>query len=138
MKITEWLTPGLFDLNTILITLMMCWTVFAIVSNFLEDFHIPPRWQSANYLGVILMTLAYLVELVVLEPVKTLYPNPYDWLLVGTVPVLLAIIFGIVAGAVLGFLFGEKKKLMIPAACGAVACEAFIAAAVLLWILNQS
>ncbi len=137
MTIAEWLTPGFFDINVCLVTLMICWTIFSIVSNFLEDFYIPTRGQSANYFGVVIMTAVFLVELVFMEPIKTIYPNPYDWLLLGNRAVLGAIVFGVAAGAALAYFWGDRKKLMIPAAVLAAVCEALIGGAVLLWILNQ-
>jgi hypothetical protein len=137
MKITEWLTPGFFEINVCLVTLLIFWTIFSIVSNFLEDFYIPPRVQSANYFGVIIATLIYLGEIMFLEPIQRMYENPYDWLLVGNTPVLIAIVCGVAAGAVLARFLGDGKKIMIAAASLAVVCEALISGAVLLWILNQ-
>jgi len=137
MTIKEWLTPEFFDVNVILVALMINWTLYAIVSNFLEDFQMSPRVQAANYFGAVLMTAAYFVLVAVLDPISTLYPNPYDWLLIGNGPVLGCIIFGVAAGAVLGWRLGERARLRIGAAVAAVICEALIAGLMLLWILNQ-
>ena len=137
MKITEWLTPEFFDVNVILVALMINWTLYAIVSNFLEDFHMSPRIQAANYFGVTIMTAAYFILVAFLDPISTLYPNPYDWLLIGNGPVLGCIVFGVVAGAALGWSLGERSKLRIGAAGAAVICEGLIAMFMLLWILNQ-
>jgi len=137
MTIKEWLTPGFFDINVILVTLMINWTLFAIVSNFLEDFHMPPRMQAANYFGAIIMTAIYAVLLLVLEPINYLYPNSYNWLLLGNWPVLGAVLGGIAGGVALGYAAGSNRKLLAPAAVLAVICEALIVAGTLLWILNQ-
>jgi hypothetical protein len=137
MPISWWLTPKFFDVNVILVTLMINWTLYGIVSNFLEDFHMPDRVQAANYFGVLLMTVAYFILVAVLEPIKTTYPNVYDWLLIGNGPVLGCIIFGVVSGVVLGYVLGKKSALRIGAAAGAVVCEGLIGLFTLLWILNQ-
>jgi hypothetical protein len=137
MTIREWLTPDFFALNVILVTIMINWTLYSIVSNFLEDFHIPERVQAANYFGVVVMTVVYFILTAALEPIKTIYPNRYDWLLIGNWPVLDSIIAGVAAGAVLGYLLGAKKMLRIGAAGLAVACEGLIGMFTLLWILNQ-
>lgn len=136
MPISEWLTPKFLDVNIILVTLMINWTLYGIVSNFLEDFHVPERIQAANYFGVVIMTAAYFLLTAVLAPVPTIYPNPYDWLLIGNGPVLGCILFGVAAGAVLGWTMGEKGKLRI-AAAAAVVCEGLIGLFTLLWILSQ-
>jgi len=137
MPISWWLTPKFFDVNVILVTLMINWTLYAIVSNFLEDFHVPVKVQAANYYGVVIMTAVYFLLTAVVKPIPTLYPNKYDWLLIGNGPVLGAILGGVVAGAVLGWLFGDRAKLLIGAAVLAVACEGLIGLFTLQWILNQ-
>lgn len=137
MKITEWLTPEFFDINVILVTIMINWTLYAIVSNFLEDFHISPRIQAANYFGVVIMTVAFFIMVAIFEPISTLYPNPYDWLLIGNGPVLGCIILGVVGGGVLGHVLGERTPLRIGAAAASVLCEGLIVMFMLLWILNQ-
>ncbi len=137
MTIKEWLTPDFMALNIILVSLMINWTLYAIVSNFLEDFHMPDRVQAANYFGAVLMTAIFFVLVAVLPPVHYLYPNPYNWLLIGNGPVLAAVLGGAAGGVVLGWLFGGNKKLKIGAGVAAVACEGLIAAFTLLWILSQ-
>ena len=137
MPISWWLTPKFFDINVILVTLMINWTLYGIVSNFLVDFHMPERIQAANYFGAVLMSAAYFVLVAVLDPIATLYPNPYDWLLIGNGPVLGCIIFGVLAGVVLGYVFGGRARLRIGAAFLAVVCEGLIGLFTLLWILNQ-
>jgi len=137
MPISWWLTPKFFDVNVILVALMINWTLYGIVSNFLEDFDMPDRVQAANYFGVVLMTVAYFLLVAVLEPIKTIYPNAYDWLLIGNGPVLGCIIFGVISGVVLGYVLGNKAVLRIGAAAGAVVCEGLIGLFTLLWILNQ-
>ena len=138
MTIKEWLTPEFFDINVILVTLMINWTLYAIVSNFLEDFHLSNKIQAANYFGVVIMTVSYFILVAIMDPVKTLYPNPFDYLLIGNGPVLGCIIAGLVGGIVISFIAGEKDKLRIGAGAAAVLCEASIGAFTLLWILNQS
>jgi len=137
MTIKEWLTPDFFAVNVVLVTIMMCWTIFALASNFLEDFPMSARTQAANYFGVVLMTVVFAVLLMVMSPIKTIYPNRFDWLLIGNAPVLGSVVAGIIGGWVLAFIFGEKVKLRWGAAVMAVACEGLIGGAVLLWILNQ-
>ena len=138
MPISWWLTPKFFDVNVILVSLLMNWTIYAVVSNFLEDFHLSARVQAANYFAVTLMTLAYFILVAVLSPIPTLYPNPYDWLLIGNAPALGSIVFGLLAGVGLAWKLGEKKNLRVGAAVAAIACEGVIAGFTLLWILNQS
>ncbi len=138
MTIKEWLTPEFFDVNVILVTLMINWTLYSIASNFLEDFFIPYKIQAANYFGAVIMTISFFILTAVLDPVPTLYPNQYDWLLIGNGPVLGCVIFGVAAGSVLGYLFGEKGALRVGAAAGAVICESIIGGFTLLWILNQT
>ena len=137
MRITEWLTPGFFDFNVILVSLTINWTIYAIVSNFLEDFHLSNRVQAANYFAATLMTLAYFILAAFLPAIPTLYPNPYDWLLIGNGPVLGCIVFGLAAGVPLAFKFGEVKSLRLGAAVTAALAEVLIASFTLLWILNQ-
>lgn len=137
MPISWWLTPKFFDVNVILVTLMINWTLYGIVSNFLEDFQISNKVQAMNYFGAVLMTAAYFILTAILTPLPTLYPNRYDWLLIGNGPVLSCILFGVIAGVVLGWLFGEKKTWRIGAAAAAVVCEGLIGMFTLLWILSQ-
>jgi hypothetical protein len=137
MPISWWLTPKFFDVNVILVAVMVNFTLYAIVSNFLEDFHIPPRVQAANYFGAVLMTVIYFILVAVIKPIPTLYPNKYDWLLIGNGPVLAAILSGVAAGAVLGYLFGDRLRPRIAAAVLAVACEGLIGLLMVQWILNQ-
>jgi hypothetical protein len=137
MTIREWLTPDFFAVNVILVTLMINWTLYGIVSNFLEDFHMPERVQAANYFGVVVMTALYFILTAALDPIKTIYPNQYDWLLIGNGPVFISIIAGAAAGVVLGIAGGRKKTLRIGAAVLAVVCEGLIGMFTLLWILNQ-
>lgn len=147
MPISWWLWPikdggdffgkDILDVNVILVALMINWTLYAIVSNFLEDFHVPLKVQAANYFGVTLMTVAFFILTAVLPPVKTLYPNRYDWLLIGNGPALYCILFGLIGGAALGWALGERKKLLIGAAASAVICEGLIGLLTMLWILSQ-
>ena len=137
MTIKEWLTPGFFEINVILVTLMMMWTIFSVASNFLEDFFIPVKVQAANYFGATLMTLCYLVLIVFMEPIPTLYPNQYDWLLIGNGAALGSVVFGVLAGGGLAWALGDRARLRIGAAVSAVLCEALIVAGVLLWIISQ-
>jgi hypothetical protein len=142
MTIKEWLTPGLFDINVILVALMINWTLFSLASNFLEDFHIPDRVQNSNYTAVVLMSLAYgLLVLLgfigVVKPQPTLYPNEYDFLLMGNYQALGCIIFGLAAGGPLGWVLGGRNKLRWATLVAALACEGLIGLGVLLWILNQ-
>jgi hypothetical protein len=137
MPISWWLTPKFFDVNVILVTLMINWTLYAIVSNFLEDFHMPVKVQAANYFGVVIMTAIYFIMTAVLDPIPTLYPNIYDWLLIGNGPVLGAIITGAASGVILAWLVGDRTWLRVSAAVLAVICEGLIGLFTLLWILNQ-
>jgi len=138
MTIKEWLTPDLFALSVILVTLMVCWTIFAIVSNFLEDFDMSDRVQITNYLGAIFMTVIFFLLTAVIEPINYLYPNPYNWLLIGEWPIIASVAAGVVLGAVVAWKFGSGLKLKIAAATGAVISEAIIGSFMLLWILNQT
>lgn len=140
MTIKEWLTPGLFDVNVILVALMINWTLFNLASNFLEDFHIPDRIQNSNYTAVVIMVLAYafLVALGiagVMKPQPTLYPNRYDFLLMGNYRALGCIIAGLAIGGPLGWFLGERAKLRWATMALAVVCEAMIGMGVLLWLL---
>ena len=137
MPISWWLTPKFFDVNVILVAIMVNFTLYAIVSNFLEDFYIPPRVQAANYFGAVLMTVIYFILVLVMKPIPTLYPNKYDWLLIGNGPVLAAILSGVAAGAVLGYLFGGRLRPRVAAAVLAVGCEGLIGLLMVQWILNQ-
>jgi len=147
MPIDWWLWPikdggdffgkDILDINVILVALMINWTLYAIVSNFLEDFHVPNRAQAANYFGVTLMTVAFFILTAALEPVKTLYPNPYDWLLIGNGPALGCIVFGLIGGVVLGYFLGNNRKLLIGSAMAAVISEGLIGLFTMLWILSQ-
>jgi hypothetical protein len=138
MTIKEWLTPEFFDINVILVTIMINWTLYSIVSNFLEDFHLGNKVQAANYFGVVIMTVLYFILVAVMKPIETLYPNPFDYLLIGNSPVLACIIAGFVGGIILSFILGEKDKIRIGAGAAAVLCEASIGSFTLLWILNQT
>jgi len=142
MTIKEWLTPGVFDFNVILVALLINWTLINLASNYLEDFHIPERVQNANYTAVVLMSLAYgaLILLGFTGVVKTdptLYPNPYDFLLMGNYKALACIILGIAVGGPLGWFLGKSVKVRWIMTALAICCEALIAAGVLLWILAQ-
>ncbi len=142
MTIKEWLTPELFDINVILVALLVNWTLFNLASNFLEDFRIPARVQNINYSAVVLMCLAYgaLVALGlagVLKNQPTLYPNKYDFLLMGNRPAFACILGGILVGGPLGFLTGNRDRLRWALAALAVIGEALIGAGTLLWILAQ-
>ncbi len=137
MTIKEWLTPDFFALNVILVTLMINWTLYSVVSNFLVDFHVPDKVQAANYFGVAVMTVIYFILVAALDPIETLYPNPYDFLLIGNWPVLGSVLAGAAIGAGLAHGLGDRAKLRIGAAVLALGCEALIGGLTLLWILNQ-
>jgi hypothetical protein len=142
MTIKEWLTPGLFDVNVILVALMINWTLYNIVSNFLEDFRIPARVQSINYTAVVVMSLAYAALVIlhlagVLENRPTLYPNRYDFMLMGNERALACIIAGLVVGGPIGYLFGSGRAFRIITGALAVIFEGLIVLFTLLWILAQ-
>ena len=137
MTIREWLTPERFDIDVILVTFMIMWTLFSIVSNFLEDFHIPERIQTANFAAVVLMTLAYAVLVLVGTPITTIYPNRYDYLLMGSRNALYCIIGGLVVGSPIGYILGNRLPLRIVLGVLAIICEGLIALFTVLWILAQ-
>jgi hypothetical protein len=142
MTIKEWLTPELFDINVILVALLVNWTLFNLASNFLEDFRIPARIQGINYAAVLLMSLAYgaLIALGLMGVLKnqpTIYPNRYDFLLMGNRPAFACILGGLFIGGPLGWLLGNRDKLRWTMAALAIICEALIGIGTLLWILAQ-
>ena len=142
MTIKEWLTPGLFDINVILVALLINWTLFSIATNFLEDFRIPPKIQNANYGAVILMCLLYGLLIIagllgIVENRPTLYPNRYDFLLMGNDRALACILIGLLIGGPIGWFLGEKNKLRWGMALGALVCEGLIVVGTLLWLLAQ-
>ncbi len=142
MTIKEWLTPGLFDVNVILIALMINWTLYNIVSNFLEDFRIPERVQSINYTAMVLISVVYAFLVVlhllgVLDNRPTLYPNRYDFLLMGNERALACIIGGLVVGGPIGYFLGNRRAFRIAAGAAAVLCEGLIGLFTILWILSQ-
>lgn len=142
MTIKEWLTPGLFDVNVILVALMINWTLYNIVSNFLEDFRVPDRVQSINYSAMVVMSAAYGILILLhlfgaLDNRPTLYPNRYDYLLMGNERALACIIGGLVVGGPIGYIFGNRKAFRIAAGAAAVVCEFFIGLFTVLWILAQ-
>ena len=142
MTIKEWLTPGQFEINVFLVALLINWTLFSIASNFLEDFKIPPRIQNINYMAVVVMSVAYGILILlglagVIPNHPTLYPNRYDFLLMGNKQALACIIFGLVAGGGAGWVLGERTNLRWTMAILALLCEGLIALGALLWILAQ-
>ena len=142
MTIKEWLTPELFDVNVILVTIMINWTLYAIVSNFLEDFHVPVRVQTINYAAVAAMCLFYGVLVAlgrfgVLQNQPTLYPNRYDFMLMGNTQALACIIAGLAVGGPLGYLAGPKRGPRLALGVLAVLGEGLIALFTVLWILAQ-
>ena len=142
MTIKEWLTPELFDINVILVALLVNWTLFSLASNFLEDFRIPPRVQNLNYTAVVLMSLAYGLLIVlglaqVLKNQPTLYPNRYDFLLMGNKQAFGCILAGLAIGGPLGWFSGNRDKIRWTMCVLAILCEALIGLGTLLWILAQ-
>jgi len=142
MTIKEWLTPGLFDINVILVALLINWTLFSIASNFLEDFRIPPKIQNLNYSAVVLMSLVYgllvLAGLLgIVENRPTLYPNRYDFLLMGNENALGSILIGLLVGGPIGWFLGNRDKLRWAMAISALFCEGLIVLGTLLWLLAQ-
>jgi len=142
MTIREWLTPDLFDVNVILVALLINWTLISLASNFLEDFHVPDKVQNANYTAVVVMSLIYGIMVVlglagVLKPQPTLYPNQYDFLLMGNYRALAGIIAGVVIGVPAGWVTGKSAKVRWSFAAAAIVCEGLIGLGVLLWILSQ-
>jgi len=142
MTIREWLTPGLFDVNVILVALVINWTLINLASNFLEDFHVSDRVQNANYTAAVAMTVIYSVLILLglagaMKPQPTLYPNRYDFLLMGNYRALASIIAGLVVGLPAGFYLGNRKTLRWTTAVLAVICEGLIGLSVLLWLLAQ-
>lgn len=142
MTIKEWLTPELFDINVFLVGLLLSFSLISIVSNFLEDFHIPPKVQTINYLAIVLMSvfygvliLLYLAGLISNEP--TLYPNRFDFLLMGNKKALGCIIGGVVVAGPVGYILGEKTKARWTLAVLALICDGLIGLGAILWIISQ-
>ena len=150
MTIKEWLTPDFFALNVILIALLMNLVLYAVVSNFTEDFKISEKVQAVTYSAAVITVLVYAVMVVlgfagVIPRYPYLYDNKYNFLLLGTGPVFggngpvfIAIVIGAVLGIPMGYLLGSKKTLRISLAVSALASEAIIATMTLLWIVNQT
>lgn len=142
MTIKEWLTPELFDVNVILVTILINWTLYGIVSNFLEDFHVPVRVQTINYAAVTVMCLAYGILVVLhlagfISNQPTLYPNRYDFMLMGNERALACIIIGLAVGGPLGYVLGPRRPWRIALGALAVLGEGLIALFTVLWILAQ-
>jgi hypothetical protein len=142
MTIKEWLTPELFDINVILVALLINWTLFSFASNFLEDFKIPVRIQNLNYMAVLVMCLAYGILILlglsgVIQNRPTLYPNRYDFLLMGNERAFGCILGGIFIGGPLGWFLGNRDKLRWTMAVLAILLEGLIGIGTLLWILAQ-
>lgn len=142
MTIKEWLTPELFDINVILVALLVNWTLFSFASNFLEDFRVPEKIQNLNYTAVVLMSLAYGILILlgfqgILKNQPTLYPNRYDFLLMGNQRAFACILAGLFLGGPLGWLLASRSKLRWAMAVLAMFCEALIGIGTLLWILAQ-
>jgi len=147
----ELLAPELLDIIVIVLIIIIHWTVLSIVLEillalltlFIKDSEtkliliIFKRIPSANYCSVVIMTLSYFFLVMILEPIDTIYPNPYDWLLIGSRPIMGCIIFGVVSGIVMGWFLGKNNKLRIGMGIATVVCEAAIAALTSLWILSQ-
>jgi len=98
--------------------------------------------QAVNYGAVTVMCLAYgalvLLHLAgVLDNRPTLYPNRYDFMLMGNERALACIIGGLVAGGALGYVLGPKRGPRIFLGVLAVAGEGLIALFTVLWILAQ-
>lgn len=143
MTIKEHLTPDFLAWLIILLTILINLTIFSIVSNFTADGKIPKRFQSGVFVAAIFITLAYGVLVIAhllgyLPNYPTLYPNPYDSLLMGKGNALVCIAFGVVMGLILGAWKGNNKKLHIGAGIGAVICESAVVTFAILWVLNQS
>ena len=143
MTIREWLTPDFFAVLVVLIGLMMNFGLMATLSNFLEDFHIPRRVQTAVFAWAVLAFIIYLGETIAaatgLFPLETtLYPNPYDFLLVGKTNVLVALVAGLVGGALTGWLLGDKDRWWKGLGVGAFGVYLGIVAGVILWLTHQT
>ena len=59
MTIKEWLTPDLFALVVILVTVVTNLTIFSVVSNFTVDGKISPAVQLGTFTTAVAMTAAY-------------------------------------------------------------------------------
>jgi hypothetical protein len=150
MTIKEWLTPDFFAFNVILIAITMNLVIYAVVSNFIEDFHIRPKIQTGIYFTAIATTLAYAVMVVlgftgVMSRFPYLYENKFNFLLLGTGPtfggngpVFIAILIGAAIGVGSGFIFGENKKIRIASAVSALASQGLVVLLTILWIVNQT
>ncbi|UCD83579.1 MAG: hypothetical protein JSU92_09755 [Deltaproteobacteria bacterium] len=143
MTIKEHLTPDFLAWLIILVTILINLTIFSIVSNYTVDGKIPKRFQSGVFVTAIFMTLSYAVLVILhllghLPNYPTLYPNSYDFLLMGKGKALACIGLGVVMGLILGAWKGNNNKLRIGTGIGAVICESAVVTFAILWVLNQT
>jgi len=143
MTIKEWLTPDLFAVVVILATIVTNLTIYGVVSNYTVDGKISPKVQLGTYTTGVAMTAIYgfLILLFLIGAIDnrpTLYPNKYDFLLMGSDRA-----FGsIVVGSIIGTVFAASRKedntkLRNILATAALICEGLIGAGVVLWLISQ-
>lgn len=143
MTIKEWLTPDLFAVVVMVAAVMINLGLMSVVSNFLVDFHVGERtqtmlygWNTFSFLIYVLLVILAMAGVFALE--TTLYPNPYDFLLVGKWKVLLALALGLVAGAIVGRVKGRDRRWRIGLGAGMFVAQAGMVIGVLLWLMHQS
>lgn len=142
MTIKEWLTPDFFALNVILVTLLINMTLFGIASNFTVDGRFSDKTQTATYTTAVVAGISYTVLIIlhlagVIGRVETLYPNKYDFLLMGNAKAFGCIILGLAIGIIASVKKSDARSLRIGLGAGAVVVEALIGAFTVLWIISQ-
>ncbi len=142
MTIKEWLTPDFFAFNVILITLLINMTLFGIASNFTVDGRFSDKTQIATYTTAVVAGIAYAIFVIlhlggVIGRVETLYPNKYDFLLMGNAKVFGCLVFGLIIGIILSIKKSDAKNLRIGLGAGAVVVSALIGGFTVLWIISQ-